>query len=73
MLMATDRDHGEEIERLRAALREAMCPGGGYTGQPKDEEPTVGNCVKAGVCWCVLGELLLGIEEVKNDADENRP
>jgi ferredoxin-like protein FixX len=44
-----------ENHRLRTALLSADCPGGGYTGQPKDEEHSVENCLKAGVCGCTLG------------------
>lgn len=44
-----------EIERLRAALRSALCPGGGFNGMPKDAEPTVGLCLDHGVCGCDLG------------------
>lgn len=51
-------DAANEIERLRAELRTVLCPGGGYAGQPKDEEPTVGACLKAGVCGCRHGDAL---------------
>ncbi len=47
----------------RAALEEqltAPCPGGGYTGQPHDEAPTVENCLRAGVCGCDMGAALEG-------------
>ncbi len=47
-----------EIERLKAALRTAPCPGGGYTGQPKDEPSTVESCLRAGVCGCDMGAAL---------------
>lgn len=40
---------------LLACLRKAHCPGGGYTGQPANEEPTVDACLKAGVCGCYFG------------------
>ena len=48
-----------EIERLRAEIKTARCPGGGYNGQPADEEPTVENCLKAGVCGCSFGAALM--------------
>lgn len=44
-----------EIERLREELSGALCPGGGYTGQPPDELRDVAACLKAGVCGCSLG------------------
>jgi len=54
---------GEANSRLVAAapdllreLRTSRCPGGGYTGQPYSEAPTVENCLKAGVCGCTAGE-----------------
>lgn len=45
-----------EIERLRALLLTVACPGGGWTGQPKDiVRATVADCVAAGVCGCIYG------------------
>lgn len=41
----------------------APCPGGGYTGQPTDESPTVEACLNAGVCGCELGAALTGNRE----------
>jgi hypothetical protein len=47
-----------ENERLRAALRECPCPGGGFNGMPEGAEPTIGLCIDHGVCGCSLGEPL---------------
>lgn len=47
-----------ENNRLREELRGALCPGGGYTDQPRDEYPDVAACLKAGVCGCSLGAAL---------------
>ena len=47
-----------EIERLRALLKQARCPGGGWTGMPKDIEPTVGNCMAHDACGCDFGDAL---------------
>lgn len=45
-----------KIERLRALLLTVACPGGGWTGQPKEiEQATVADCLAAGVCGCVYG------------------
>lgn len=48
----------DENKRLREELRGALCPGGGYTGQPPDEYRDVAACLKAGVCGCSLGAAL---------------
>lgn len=50
----------EELDRIVSSrLAEvAPCPGGGYTAQPKDEDATVENCLRAGVCGCDLGAAL---------------
>lgn len=49
---------GNEIARLRAALLTALCPGGGYTGQPKGEYPTTEACLRADACGCDQGAAL---------------
>lgn len=41
---------------LLAELRNSPCPGGGYTGQPSYELPTVQACLNAGVCGCSAGD-----------------
>ena len=47
-----------ENKALRAALRNALCPNGGYARQPPDEYPSVDACLKFGVCGCDLGAAL---------------
>lgn len=47
---------------LLAELRASPCPGGGYTGQPADEYPSVAACLKAGVCGCNAGAAIAKAE-----------
>lgn len=47
-----------EIKRLRAVIIDCPCPGGGYNGQPSGDDPTVGNCIKSGMCGCDIGAAL---------------
>lgn len=44
------------LQEVLAELKTSRCPGGGYTGQPEDEEPTVENCLRAANCGCTAGE-----------------
>lgn len=52
---ATMLEAAAEIDHLHALLRDARCPGGGWSGMPDDIDPTVDACLKAGVCGCVFG------------------
>lgn len=42
-------------DELVAALKSCSCPGGGWTGMPRDMEATVEACVVNNVCGCTLG------------------
>lgn len=56
-------DKDELIAELLAALRGALCPGGGYGGeQPRDEYRSVQACLSAGKCGCSLGAAVLKAE-----------
>jgi hypothetical protein len=38
-------------------LRAQECPGGGWTGQPKEiEQATVADCLAHNVCGCIYGD-----------------
>ncbi|MTW19435.1 hypothetical protein GJ689_24905 [Rhodoplanes serenus] len=50
----------ERVKALETELRSTICPAGGWTGQPKDMEPTVANCLAAGECGCSVGAVLAG-------------
>jgi hypothetical protein len=56
--LAIADERAKEANALRAALRSARCPGGGFNGMPKDAEPTVGLCLDHKVCGCDLGAAL---------------
>ena len=50
------------VARLMAAapdllreLKTSKCPGGGWNGMPPDVDPTVENCMAAGMCGCSCG------------------
>lgn len=73
--MATPGSHGDpsKIEAdahlivaapvLLAALKTAPCPGGGWTGQPKEiAHATVSDCLAHGVCGCDMGAAVLKAE-----------
>lgn len=40
---------------LLEALRNCLCPAGGWTGMPRGMVATVQDCVDAGVCGCDCG------------------
>lgn len=64
--MTTDRELEAlviEREHLRAALLSVPCPGGGFTGMPKDAEANVALCIKHDVCGCQYGDALRVYEQ----------
>lgn len=43
-------------DEQKQELRATRCPGGGFNGQPEDQEPTVQACLDANSCGCIFGE-----------------
>jgi hypothetical protein len=47
-----------------AGLLAQECPGGGWTGQPKEiERATVAYCLAHGVCGCIFGDAVKLLRE----------
>lgn len=63
------------VDELLSELRKALCPGGGYIGQPENQEPTVQACLDAGVCGCEHGAAVERAEAIIADkrGERTRP
>ena len=60
-------DAEAERDRMREALKQVRCPGGGWNGMPKDMEPTVQNCMAHDACGCIYGDVLRSNEQLKQN------
>ena len=74
--MATPGSHGDpakieadarlivEAPTMLALIKETRCPGGGWNGMPERLEgmAEVKDCLAAGVCGCVYGDVVKKIE-----------